>query len=321
MNLDTSIFKGYDVRGIYPETINEEIAYSIGFAYATLFKPEKEVLVGHDVRIHSEKLKQEIIRGLTDAGADVVDVGWMSTDMLYFGVGKYETDGGIAVTASHNPPEWHGAKMVKKGVVAMTLESGIGDIRDFIVNNDIIPSNSKGKVREYKDILDDYAKYILTWINPETIKPFKVVINPNFGFGGIIFKKIVELGKLPITLVELNSEPNGKFPKGRPDPFIPENRVEFSELVKSSGADLGITWDADSDRVFFCADGGLFVVPYYLNTVLIESMLKKYNGEKIIYDIRYTWGLIDTIKENGGTPVLCRVGHSYIKEKMREEDS
>ncbi|OGM10400.1 hypothetical protein A2Z67_06140, partial [Candidatus Woesebacteria bacterium RBG_13_36_22] len=321
MNIDPSIFKAYDIRGIYPKTINEEVAYKIGYAYAIINKPENEVLVGHDVRIHSEKLKKSIIDGLTDAGTDVMDVGWMSTDMLYFGVGNYQTDGGIAVTASHNPPEWHGAKMVKKGVVPMTLESGIGEIRDFIINNKKWTKTQKGKVRNYQDILIDYSKYILTWINPKDIKPFKVVINPNYGYGGLIFKKIIELGHLPIDLIELNSNPDGNFPKGRPDPFIPENRIEFSNLVKLSGANLGITWDADSDRVFFCADYGLFVVPYYLNTILIETMLKKHKSEKIIYDIRYTWGLIEAIKENGGIPVLCRVGHSYIKEKMREENA
>ncbi len=318
MIVDTTIFKGYDIRGVYPESINEEIAYKIGYAYASLNKPKKEVLVGHDVRIHSKSLKDQIVKGLTDAGASVIDVGWISTDMLYFGVGYYKTDGGIAVTASHNPPEWHGAKMVKANVIPMTLETGIGDIRDFIVKYKKYSIVKKGSVRRYSNILDDYSKYILSWINPNKIKPFRIVINPNFGYGGLIFKNIVKLGNLPLEIIELNCEPDGNFPKGRPDPFIPENRIEFSHLVKSSNADLGITWDADSDRVFFCADGGLFVVPYHLNTLLIEYMLKKNKGRKVIYDIRYTWGLLDSIKKYGGKPVMCRVGHSYIKEKMRE---
>jgi phosphomannomutase len=321
MNIDPSIFKAYDIRGIYPTQVNPDLAYQLGVAYAAVVKPQGEVLVGHDVRIHSEELKLKVIEGLVDSGINVVDVGWMSTDMLYFGVGNYKTAGGIQVTASHNPPEYHGFKMVRENVVPMTLESGIGQIRDYIVSGQGVKSDKKGTVRKIDTILDDYSKYILTWIDATKIKPMKVVINPNFGFAGIVFKRIVEIGNLPIDIIPLNDKPDGTFPKGRPDPFIPENRVEFSELVKSSGADLGITWDADADRVFFCADGGLFVVPYYLNTVLIKTMLAKYPGQKIIYDPRYTWGLIDTIKEDGGIPIICRVGHSYIKEMMRSENA
>jgi phosphomannomutase len=321
MNIDTSVFKAYDIRGVYPTQIDDNLGYQIGLAYAGVVKPHGEVLVGHDVRLHSEELKLKVIAGLVDSGVNVMDVGWMSTDMLYFGVGNYKAAGGIQVTASHNPPEWHGFKMVKENVIPMTLESGIGDIRDYIVNGVSQIANKKGTVRKIDTILDDYSKYILSWIDSSKIKPLKVVIDPNFGFAGIVFRRIVELGNLPIEIIPLNDKPDGHFPKGRPDPFIPENRVEFSELVKSSGADLGIAWDADADRVFFCADGGLFVVPYYLNTVLIKTMLAKYPNQKIIYDPRYTWALIDTIQENGGKALECRVGHSYIKEMMRSENA
>lgn len=318
MNLDTSIFKAYDIRGIYPDTVNEDIAYKIGFAYVKLFKPKGQVLVGNDVRVQSKNLKEHLSKGICDAGSDVLDVGWMSTDMLYFGVGTYKTSGGIQVTASHNPPEYHGFKIVKEGVIPTTLESGIGEIRDFIVNNKDYKIDKKGKITYSKNILNDYSKYILTWVEHHKIKPMKIVVNPNFGYGGVIFENIVKMGKLPIELVKLNFEPDGTFPKGRPDPFVPENRPEFTALVKSSGANLGITWDADSDRVFFCEDSGIFVHPYYLNQVLIKTMLQKYPGQKIIYDPRYTWGLIDAIKDNGGIPVISKVGHSYIKQKMRE---
>lgn len=321
MVIDQSIFKAYDIRGIYPGSVNEDIAYKIGYAYTKLFKPSGKVLVGNDVRTYSKVLKENLIRGINDAGADVLDVGWMSTDMLYFGVGSYKTSGGIQVTASHNPPEWHGFKMVKEGVVPITFESGISQIRDFLTENQEYPTEKKGAIEVTDSIVDDYSKYILSWIDINKIKPLKIVINPNFGYGGLIFENIVKIGKLPIELIKLNFEPDGTFPKGRPDPFIPENRTEFIDLVKSSGANLGITWDADSDRVFFCADGGLFVHPYYLNTILIKTMLKKHPGEKIIYDPRYSWGLIDAIEENGGIPIISRVGHSYIKEKMREENA
>lgn len=315
--IDTSIFKAYDIRGIYPDSINEEIAYRIGQAFVSVVKPKNEVFVGNDVRIYSEPLKKKLIQGIVDAGVDVLDAGLISTDMLYFGVGTYNTDGGIQVTASHNPPEWHGMKMVGKGVVPLTLESGINNIKDFVVKNKILKSRNKGKVRKL-DILNDYVTYILSWIDPTRISKLKIVINPNFGYAGLVFKKIIEIGKLPITIVPLNMVPNGNFPKGRPDPFIPENRIEFSKLVKSSGADLGITWDADADRVFFCADRGIFLEPYHLNTILVKSMLAKHPKQKIIYDIRYTWALLEAIKSGGGEAVLSRVGHSYIKEKMRD---
>ena len=320
MQVDESIFKAYDVRGIYPDSINEDVAYRIGQGYAKFVNPDGEIMIGMDVRLHSEAIKNAAIKGLNDAGVNVVDVGLMSTDMLYFGVGNYKFAGGLQSTASHNPPEWHGLKMVEKGPAPMTLEHGISQIKDFVISGETISAQKKGVVRKM-EIWDDYCKHILSWIDVSKIKPMKVVLNPNFGLGGKIFEKIVEMGNLPIEIIKLNFEPDGNFPKGRPDPFIPENRVEFSELVKDSGADLGITWDADSDRVFFCADRGLFVEPYFLNTVIIKQMLSKHPGEKIVYDPRYTWALLDAINENGGTPVISRVGHSYIKEILRGENA
>jgi phosphomannomutase len=321
MNIDPSIFKAYDIRGVYPTQINEALVYKIGQAYANVIKPHGEILIGHDVRIHSQVLKEKLIEGLLDAGVNVIDAGWMSTDMLYFGVGHYKTAGGIQVTASHNPPEWHGAKMVREGVVPITLETGINQIRDFVISGKELKSNKKGVLRSIKTILDDYCKYILTWIDAGKIKPFRVVYNANFGFAGKIFERIVELGRLPLTLIPLNEKPDGTFPKGRPDPFVPENRGEFIELVKTTGADLGVAWDGDADRVFFCAEGGIFIEPYYLNTILIKQMLTKSPNEKVIYDPRYTWALIEAIKESGGKEIICKVGHSYIKEMMRKENA
>lgn len=317
MPTDPSIFKAYDIRGVYPTQIDENTAYSIGQAYAEVFKPEGEVLVGHDVRLQSENLKNNLIRGLNEAGVDVCDFGLISTEMLYFGVGNFGFAGGIQVTASHNPPEWHGMKMVKKGVAPVTPETGGNAIKNFVLSGKSVKNEKKGNVREYS-AYEDYCDYLLsTWIDSSKIIPLKIVYNPNFGYEGKLFELLVKKGNLPLTIIPLNAEPNGNFPKGRPDPFVPENRPEFVEIVKKENADIGIAWDADADRVFFCADGGLFLEPYYANTILIEQMLKKHPKGKIVYDPRYTWALLDAIQKNGGEPVLVRVGHSYIKEAMR----
>ncbi|MCX7928856.1 MAG: phosphomannomutase/phosphoglucomutase [Patescibacteria group bacterium] len=317
MPTDPSIFKAYDIRGVYPEQIDEDTAYRIGQAYAQVFKPEGEVLVGHDVRLQSENLKNNLIKGLVDAGVDVCDFGLISTEMLYFGVGNFGFAGGIQVTASHNPPEWHGMKMVKKGVAPVTPETGGNSIKEFVFSGNLAKGKVSGKIRKY-NADDEYCDYLLSnWIDTTRIAPLKIVYNPNFGYEGKLFEKIVLKGKLPLTIIPLNANPDGSFPKGRPDPFVPENRPEFTNLVKEENADLGIAWDADADRVFFCADGGIFLEPYYANTILIEQALKKYPKAKIIYDPRYTWALLDAIKSNGGEPVLVRVGHSYIKEAMR----
>lgn len=317
MNIDSSVFKAYDIRGIYPENITPELAYKLGQAYAACVKPQGEVVVGNDVRLHSEELKNKVAEGLIDSGVDVVDIGLISTDMYYFAVGNYGFAGGIQSSASHNPPEFHGFKMIREKVIPITFEEGISQMRDLIEKDEFQKAPQPGKIRKM-DIEDDYTKYTLGWLKVKEIKPFKIAINPNFGYAGVIFNKIIKESGLPVTIVGINDQPDGNFPKGRPDPFIPENRVEISEFVLKEKADLGIAWDADADRIFFVADDGTFLEPYFLNTILIKQMLKKFPGEKIIYDPRYTWALIDAIRENGGEPVISRVGHSYIKEKMRE---
>lgn len=319
--MNNKIFKAYDIRGIYPEEINDDLAYKIAQAYVRLVEPKGKVAVGFDVRACSKKMKEKVIEGLKDGGVDVVDIGMSSTEEIYFSVGFYHLAGGIHVTASHNPKEWGGMKIVREEVIPLTGESGIYEIRDLIMaGKEKVSSTKKGKV-EKKDVLADFAKFCLDFIDAKTIKPMKLVFNPNFGFQGEVLKKVVEAGKLSLTLIGLNDKPDGTFPKGRPDPFRPENRPEFVELVKSSKADLGVAWDADADRVFFCTGSGVFVEPYFLNALLIKAMLKKSPAGKIVYDPRYTWALIDAANENGGQAVISKVGHSYIKEIMRKEDA
>jgi len=320
--IDPSIFKAYDIRGAYPEQINEDLAYRIGQAYAKLFAPGGKIAVGRDVRLHSEKLQQALINGLTDAGVDIVDIGLCSTDMYYFSVGFYGLAGGIMVTASHNPAEYNGFKMVKAEVQPISSENGIFALRDLILENKEKTSAPKKGAVEAKNVLDDFINFIIEkFIDISKIKPLKIVYNPNFGFQGEVLKRIIELKKIPIEIIGLNEKPNGAFPKGRPDPFIPENRPELVEKVQAESAALGVAWDADGDRVFFCTGSGIFIEPYYLNALLIKTMLAKNPGGKIIYDPRYTWALIDSARENNGVSILERVGHSFIKARMRKEDA
>lgn len=320
MLINPKIFKAYDIRGIYGVDFDEQNFYEIAQGYAKLLKPKGRVAVGMDVRLSSPALKKSVIKGLTDAGVSVLDIGLVSTEMYYFAVGNYKLSGGLQITASHNPKEYNGLKMVRAAVAPITLENGIGRIRDWVSGGwKPIKAKKSGAVRK-KDILDDFCRFSKKFLKPTAAKyKLKIVFNPNFGFEGEALKRFVKLYKPNWQLIGLNDKVDGTFPKGRPDPFVPENRPEFCALVKSSGADLGVAWDADADRVFFAADGGTFIESYYINNLLIKSLLKGKKKEKIIYDPRYTWALIDATKEMGAKPVLERVGHSYIKARMRKE--
>lgn len=318
--IDPSVFKAYDIRGLYPESINEDLVYKVAQGYVEIVKPEGKVAVGMDVRISSPELKKKVIAGLTDAGIDVVDIGLISTEELYFAVGNYKLAGGISVTASHNPKEYNGIKMVKAGAAPISSDNGILEIRDFCQSGKTINSDKKGTV-ETKDVLEDFAKFMISFVDTSKIKPTKLGINPNFGFEGEVLKAVIKAGNLPLTVVGINDAPDGTFPKGRPDPFLPENRPQLVELVKAEKCDLGVAWDADADRVFFATGSGIFVEPYYTNAALIAYMLGKMPGSTIIYDPRYTWALIDSAVENGGKAIIERVGHSYIKSAMRKENA
>lgn len=319
--INKAIFKAYDIRGVYPTEINEDLAYKIAQGYVKFVQPKGKVVVGMDVRTMSPALKDAVIKGLNDAGIDVVDIGLVSTDMYYFAVGQYGYAGGIQVTASHNPKEYGGIKMVREANYPIFGDQGIQQIRDWIVDGEWqVKSDKKGKV-ETKDIWAEYADFVLKFIDTKALKPLKVVINPNFGLQGKVFRYIIEKGKLPVTVVGINDEPDGTFPKGRPDPFVPENRPEFVGKVKSEKADFGVAWDADGDRVFFATDKGDFVESYYMNALFIGDILDKNPGGKVLYDPRYTWALIDAAKEHGGTALIERVGHSFIKARMKKEDA
>ncbi|MBR9690053.1 phosphomannomutase/phosphoglucomutase [Candidatus Woesearchaeota archaeon] len=314
------IFKAYDIRGIYPAEINEEIVYKVAQAYTKLFNPKGKIVVGMDVRLSSPKLKENVIKGFTDAGINMVDIGIVSTEMFYFTVGNYKYHGGILITASHNPKEYNGLKLVKKGVEPIHAENGIKDIENMINENNYEIKNKTRGEAEKKDVLDDFCNFAAKFLEKND-KKYKILYNPNFGFEGEVIKRFVEINNLNWELIGLNDTPDGNFPKGRPDPFIPENRTEFVARVKETSADFGVAWDADGDRVFFCADGGHFIESYHINHLLIKSILKGKPGEKIVYDPRYTWALIDAANEMKAIPILERVGHSYIKDRMRKENA
>lgn len=319
--INPNIFKAYDIRGVVPTDLNPAIAYRIGQAYTKFLKPKGKVAVGRDVRTHSLSLQKKVIQGLTDAGVDVIDIGLISTEELYFAVGYYELAGGIQITASHNSAEWNGMKMTREKAIPLSGDTGIQTIRDLILKNkETIKGDNKGKISK-KDVLSDYIDFVLKFIKTKEIKPLKIAFNPNFGYEGEILKKAIVKGKLPLTLIGLNETPDGTFPKGKPDPLQQINRLEFAKFIKKNKVDFGVAWDADADRVFFYTGGGEFIEPYFMNTVFINFLLAGRPGEKIVYDPRYAWATLEAIERNHAVPILERVGHAYVKARMRETNA
>lgn len=320
--MDQSIFKAYDIRGIYPEQINALDAYKIASAVCDYLKPS-ELVVGSDVRLSSPELKRAAIKAITDKGVRVIDVGEISTDMLYFSVGNYGYAGGLTVTASHNPKEYNGMKIVREESRPISADSGLFEIRDIAAGLEIEEEVLQGEINEslieHKDILEDYAKKVNSFADLSRCKPFKIVANPNFGVGGRALDKILE--GLPVEVVKINYNPDGNFPKGRPDPLIPENREEISRLIVEHAADFGVAWDADADRCFFFTEKGEFIEGYFMTAVMAKIFLEKEHGGKIVHDTRLTWAIEDTIQEAGGQNIPTKAGHSFIKERMRQENA
>ncbi len=314
ITLDPSIFHAYDIRGIYPEQINPEIAYKIAQAYAKFAQP-KTVVIGRDVRLSGPALFEAMKNGLINHGVDVIDIGVISTDMIYFVSGEYGYDA-LIISASHNPREYNGIKMVRKNAVPISGDSGINDIKETVLSGYDFKSPIPGTFTK-KDIASDYLNKCLSFIDKSKIKPMKVVAN---GMFGLAVQNILELN-LPIKIIPLNEIPDGSFPKGPPDPFLKENRGETEELIKKEKADMGAAWDGDADRFFLFDENGRSIPGYYLTAFLGKYFCEKYPGAKIIHDVRETWAIIDKVKEAGGTPLLNKVGHSFIKERMRKEDA
>jgi phosphomannomutase len=316
------VFKAYDVRGIYPEEINEQDTYKIAKAYCKFVKPS-EVVIGCDIRLSSPSMKQAAIKAVTDQGIKVIDVGEISTDMLYFAVANYGYAGGFSITASHNPKEYTGAKFVREESRPISSDTGLFEIRDIAIKdnseiNDFKLSEENLKLIEKKNILEDYIAKIKTFADFSKFKNFKIVANPNFGVGGRAIDKLLE--GTNIDVVKLNWESDGNFPKGRPDPLIPENREEISKLVIKNEADFGVAWDADADRCFFFTEKGEFIEGYFITALLGKIFLERNLGATILHDPRLIWAIRDIAIQNGGKDIINKSGHAFIKERMRKDN-
>jgi phosphomannomutase len=316
--LDPKAFKAYDIRGVYPSELDEDGAYAIGRAYVEVFEP-KSIAVGRDMRLSSPTMAEAVIRGAADGGAEVADIGMVGTEMLYFAVGELALDGGVAVTASHNPKDFTGMKIVRRGALPVGGDSGLLDVRDrALALTDTSRAQSPGHVRKV-DVYPAFVEKVLSFIDVEAIKPLRVVIDAANGMAGAMLPPILD--RLPIDTVRCFFEPDGSFPNHAPNPLLPENREFIVSKVLEEKADLGIAFDGDADRCFFVDDTGEFVPGDFVTALLAEAMLEKEPGAKIIYDVRASWAVPDTIERAGGIPLVNRVGHAFIKHRMREEDA
>jgi phosphomannomutase len=314
--LDPKVFKAYDVRGIYPSELDEEGAYAIGRAYVEQFEPRR-IAVGRDMRVSSPTMAKAVIEGAADAGSDVVDIGLVGTEMVYFAVDSLGLDGGIAVTASHNPKEYTGMKIVRRGALPVGGDSGLYDIRDRALSSQGQSlSRKRGEVTQ-ADVYPAFVERVLSFVDVEAIKPLKVVIDAANGMAGVMLPPVLD--RLPLRTERYFFEPDGTFPNHEPNPLLPENREFIIRKTLETKADLGVAYDGDADRCFFVDDTGEFVPGDFVTALLAESILEKEPGGKVLYDVRASWAVPETIERAGGVPLLNRVGHAFFKHRMREE--
>ncbi|MEO8065467.1 MAG: phosphomannomutase/phosphoglucomutase [Candidatus Doudnabacteria bacterium] len=313
--IDPTIFKAYDIRGVYPSQINEEAVYKIAQAYAKFVNP-KTVVLSRDVRLSGPALFEAVKNGLVDHGVNVIDIGIGTTDMFYFAVANYGYDGGMMISASHNPGEYNGLKIVREKSIPTSGDTGIEELKRLVLADYKFKAETSGNLQT-KDVAVDYLAKCASFIDSKKLKVLKVVVN---GMFGPAVQNVFKLN-LPVELVPLNEVPDGHFPKGAPDPLLEQNRTETTELVKSSKADMGAAWDADADRFFLFDENGRFIPGYYLTAFLGRYFAQKIPGAKIIFDPRATWATIDSVTKAGGVPLMNKAGHSFIKERMRKEDA
>jgi len=310
-------FKAYDIRGRVPDDLNEDIAYRIGRAYAEILKP-RDVVVGQDVRLDSPTLAAALTRGINDAGASVIDIGLCGTEEVYFQTAHRRVGGGIMVTASHNPMDYNGMKLVREDARPVSGDTGLRDIEALAESGDFAPSSRIGSVRVDNE-KSAYISHLLSYIDRAALRPLKIVVNAGNGGAGLVIDELAPY--LPFEFIRIHHEPDGSFPHGIPNPLLPENRAATAQAVRESGADIGIAWDGDFDRCFFFDAEGRFIEGYYLVGLLAAQLLAKNSGGRIIHDPRLTWNTIEMVHEAGGVPVLGKTGHAFIKERMRTEDA
>jgi phosphomannomutase/phosphomannomutase/phosphoglucomutase len=315
-------FKAYDIRGRLGDELNDEIAYRIGRAYAQ-FLSAKRVVIGGDVRLSSEPLKRALASGLMDAGCDVIDLGMTGTEEVYFAAFHLDVDGGIEVTASHNPIDFNGMKLVRRGARPISGDSGLREIQRLAEQNDFAAVSIRGSFSQ-ASCLQAYADHLLGYINAPALKPLKLVVNSGNGAAGHVIDALeqrFEKLDVPLQLIKVNHQPDGSFPNGIPNPLLPENRAATADAVKAHAADMGIAWDGDFDRCFLFDEKGGFIEGYYIVGLLAEAFLKKEPGAKIIHDPRLTLNTVDICERNGGQAVQSKTGHAFIKERMRKENA
>ena len=315
MNLNS--FKAYDVRGRIPDEINDDLAYKIGQAYAAFVKP-RSVAVGRDIRLSSAQLLQALTRGLLDSGVDVVDIGLCGTEGVYFATAAERFDGGIMVTASHNPPDYNGMKFVREGSRPISADTGLKDMAAMIREGRLPAPAAKPGTRRTLDTSAKYVDHLLGYVDRSRLRKLKVVVDAGNGGAGLFVDKLEP--HLPFEFVKVRHDPDGTFPNGVPNPMLEENRKPTIDAIRRSGADVGLAWDGDFDRCFFFDETGRFIEGYYLVGLLAQTALEREKGARIVHDPRLTWNTIEIVRQYGGTPVLCKSGHAFIKQKMREVD-
>jgi phosphomannomutase len=318
MQINPGIFKAYDIRGLYPAEIDEEVARQIGRGFVAYLRAG-QVGVSRDMRVSSPALAAAFIDGAREQGANVIDYGMLGTDMMYYAVVKDNLEGGAQITASHNPGEYNGIKMVRAGAQPLSGDAGIGDIRDMIAGDRLpAPSGPRGAVRAH-NILPPYVEKVMSFIDPSVIKPFKVVLDAGSGMGGLVAPALFD--RLPCKVTKLCFEIDGTFPNHEANPLIEENRRDITAEVIRQGADVGIAWDGDADRCFFIDGSGEFISGDFVTALLAEAFLLKSPGATIIYDLRASRAVKDTVERYGGRALMNRVGHAFIKQRMRQEDA
>lgn len=314
MQVNPGIFKAYDIRGIYPTELNEEVAYFIGRAFASFLSAER-VIVGRDMRTSGPSIFEAVTRGLMEQGADVINVGMVSTDQYYFACSKLGLPG-MMVTASHNPKQYNGFKMVRQMPYLLSGDAGIQDLRRLVENEEFSAPTRVGSMSEI-DLSDEFVEAVLALIDLPSIKPLKVIADTGNGMVGPILKRVYE--RLPVELIGLYLDPDGTLPNHGLDPLQPENRAELQQRVVSERADIGFAFDGDGDRFFTIDNRGEFISGDFMTALLGQYYLEKYPGAKILYDVRASWAVPELITEAGGTPLMERVGHAFIKERMSNE--